>query len=501
MRRIAKSPSWWTTRWIAVLALLALVASACGGGNGDDGGGGAEAPQATAAAEVAEPDDSDDDRAEPVEEPDAESDAPVVDEDEPAPEVPDEPEDDATPEPTPEPIVLTDSFRGVTSEAILIGHSSIDFEKLNADFGLDLPYQNFGPPFLALVDWYNEQGGVLGRRLEVVSELFLPVGATTAEAACLKLTEDVQVFAVLNGFAGPGAEQVNTCVTELHDTILVGGLPTPEQAAAAGGLWVSPQMSLERRNTAMVSILDQTGRIDDLSPVMIIGAHPEQQALVDGIAEDLRAAGADVPVVGVVTTTGDQFATQAEMDVYVERARSDGVVSILLTGEDNYRNTHLWNIAPEFVYLIGNGDRLADWQREPPDGLQSGTMVLTARGGPSPMEDPRILHCIDVIEDALGIEVLPLEELDEGDIQHWAGMLNACRDLAVFVQIAEAAGPDLTNESWVAALDNVPNLSVPGVEFASINSDKVDAADELFLVEYDFDARAFIELAGPIDIG
>ena len=486
-------------RWVLMLLVLALVAGACGGGNDDDGEAGAEAPQPTAAATAPESADTDGE-AEP---------APTESEpDEPAPAATEEegaeaeaPAPEEAPEATPEPIVLTDSFRGVTSEAILIGHSSIDFEKLNADFGLDLPYQNFGPPFLALVDWYNEQGGVLGRRLEVVSELYMPVGATTAEAACLRMTEDQQVFAVLSGFAGPGAEQVNTCVTELYDTILVGGLPTPEQAEAAGGLWISSQMSLERRNKAMVSILEQTGRIDDLSPFMIFGAHPEQQALVDGIADDLRAAGAEVPVVGVVTTTGDQAATQAEVDVYVERARSDGVVSILLTGEAEYRNNHLWTTAPEFVYIMGNGDRITDWLREPPGGLQSGTEVITARGGPSPMEDPRVLHCIDVIEAALGVEILPPEELDEGDIQHWAGMINACRDLSMFVQIAEAAGPDLTNESWVAALDNVPDISVPGVAFASISSDKVDAADELYLVEYDFDTRAFIELAGPIDVG
>ena len=276
-------------RWILLLLALALVAGACGGGNDDDDDAGAEAPQPTAAATAPEPADADGEAETAPTESDPDEPAPAQTQEEPAEAEAPAPEE--APEATPEPIVLTDSFRGVTSEAILIGHSSIDFEKLNADFGLDLPYQNFGPPFLALVDWYNEQGGVLGRHLEVVSELFLPVGATTAEAACLKLTEDQKVFAVINGFAGPGAEQVNTCVTELHDTILVGGLPTPEQAEASGGLWVSPQMSLERRNTAMVSILEQTGRIDDLSPVMIIGSHPEQQALIDGIADELRAAG------------------------------------------------------------------------------------------------------------------------------------------------------------------------------------------------------------------
>ena len=486
-------------RWILVLLALALVAGACGGGNDDDDDAGAEAPQPTAAATAPEPADADGEAETAPTESDPDEPAPAQAQEE--PEEAEAPAPEEAPEATPEPIVLTDSFRGVTSETILIGHPTIDFEKLNADFGLDLPYQNFGPPLLALVDWYNEQGGVLGRRIEVVSELYMPVGSTTAEAVCLKMTEDQQVFAVLTGFAGPGTEHVNTCITELYDTILVGGLPTPEQAEAAGGLWVTSEMSLGRRNQAMVSILEQTGRIDDLSPFMVFGGHPEQQALADGVADALRAAGAEVPVVVVVNNSGDQAATQAEVDVYVERARSDGVRSAILIGEAEFRNIHLFTTAPEIIYIMGHGDRLTDWLRQPPDGLQSGTKVFTARAGPSPMEDPRILHCIDVIEAALEIEILPPEELEEGDIQHWAGMINACRDLSMFMQIAEAAGPDLTNESWVAALDNIPDISVPGMAFASISSSKVDAADELYLVEYDFDTRAFIELEGPIDVG
>lgn len=169
--------------WVLVLLTLALVAGACGGGNDDDGSAGAEALQPTAAATAPEPADtgSESEPAPTESDPDEPASAPTQEEaaeaEAPAPE--------EAPEATPEPIVLTDSFRGVTSEAILIGHSSIDFEKLNADFGLDLPYQNFGPPFLALVDWYNEQGGVLGRRLEVVlCPYFWPVRVNTATFTC-----------------------------------------------------------------------------------------------------------------------------------------------------------------------------------------------------------------------------------------------------------------------------------------------------------------------------
>ena len=174
---------------------------------------------------------------------------------------------------------------------------------------------------------------------------------------------------------------------------------------------------------------------------------------------------------------------------------------MLLLGEGSYRNDQLWRNAPEFVYLIGNGDRISDWLREPPTTLSSETRVLTTRQGPTPVDDPRILQCIEVVEPAIGVEVKFPEELEEGEDNYWAALLNTCRDLSMFIQIAEAAGPDLTNESWVAALDNTPDLSIPGTQFASVSSDKVDATDALFLVEYDYANKEFVELAGPLDIG
>ena len=236
----------------------------------------------------------------PAEEPDADegSDAPATEETE-------EPEaaPDATPEATEEPIVLTDSFRGVTSESILIGFVAIDFETLNQT-SASTCLTRATPPRSTPCGLVQRAGRVLGRRLEVVSEKFLPVGATTAEAACLKLTEDVQVFAVINGFAGPGTENVNTCFTVVHETILVGGLPSPEHAEASKGLWVSTQMSLERRTAAFASVLEQTGLIGEVSPVMVIGSNPELQGLVDFTAESWRLPGPRFPWPGWLPPPG-----------------------------------------------------------------------------------------------------------------------------------------------------------------------------------------------------
>lgn len=484
-------------RWLVAVLLLALVAAACGGNN-DDGGGEAATPEAMVSPPKAEAE------SEPAPA-DPEPDGPVsTPAEEPAPtegpaavEAP-----EATQEPTPEPIVLTDSFRGVTSEAILIGHVHVDFERLRTDFGLDLPYGSFGPPFLALVDWYNEQGGVLGRRLEAISEAYWPVGSAGAEELCLKLTEDVEVFAVLGGFTGSGSAGVNTCITELHETILVGGLPSQSEADAAGGRWVIAPTSLDRRNAAFVSVLEQTGRIDELGPIMVIAITGAPPGLVDSVVEQLQAAGAEVPVVAKAAYTGDTIATQEEMDVFVERGRVEGVEAIMLIGESPTRDAQLFANAPDMVYLVPNGDRIGTWEQEQPEGLSPETVVLTARTFLDyPVDDPRIQQCIEVVEAATGVEIVPPDQQAEGDPDYWPGMFNACRDLAIFVQIAEAAGPDLTNESWVEALGRVPDLSVPGYDFVSIRPGKIDANDQQYLMEYDYDSKTFVELAGPLDVG
>ena len=92
------------------------------------------------------------------------------------------------------PIVLTDSFRGVTSETIRIGFTSIDFEKFNSTYGFNLTYANYGPAVDTYVAHVNATGGILGRMIEVIHGTFLPVGAATAEAVCVELAEDHRVL-------------------------------------------------------------------------------------------------------------------------------------------------------------------------------------------------------------------------------------------------------------------------------------------------------------------
>ena len=97
----------------------------------------------------------------------------------------------ATTTTTAEPVILTDSFRGVTADTIKVGFTSIDFELFNEQFpGLNLTYANYPPMVDVLVEDLNARGGILGRKVEIIHRLFLPVGPLTAEVACVELTED-----------------------------------------------------------------------------------------------------------------------------------------------------------------------------------------------------------------------------------------------------------------------------------------------------------------------
>ena len=394
--------------------------------------------------------------------------------------------------------VLEDTFRGVTSEAIKVGLTVIDFESLNRIFHLSLTYDNWIPVFEAVVADINSRGGILGRRVDLVSRSFLPVGSVTADAACTELTEDEQVFAVVNGFAGPGAEDVNECFADLHETVLVGGHPTPEQIDRARAPWIAYDMSLTRRGVAFVNLLRKTGWLDDLGPYLLLGANPEYQPIIDDMVTALEAAGETVSVVAISDYTGDEAATIFFLDVLTERARVEGVASFLVVGEDPYTYEYLVRLGGEFNLLIHNGDSISSWSQDPPPNLES-TLVITNMDFSS-RDDPTWGRCLQIADAVAGTTVRPPTDLTDGETNHWAGMANACQSLNLFELVASAAGPHLTNESFAAAAASLGPIDLPGYAFASLGPDKHDARDSLTLARWNNEEMDFEAISEPTDV-
>ncbi|MYB74769.1 MAG: hypothetical protein F4X68_12520 [Acidimicrobiia bacterium] len=487
---------------LAFLLALAVVATAC-----TPGGGGEDEPAAEESPTVApdEPEAEPAEPAEPAEEAPAEP-APAEDEPEPAAEAPEEPaaEDEPEPEPTtePTPIVLTASFRGVTEDTIRIGVAFWDVSVFGFGF--------FGEPqpvWDALIDAVNAEGGIYGRSLEASIAGFNPALPNEMLAACISLTEDHQVFAVLGGLRG----DANYCVSEQHETIHIGS-----QVNARGELLErarAPLASFRIEGTAreerFIAELARRGWFDGANAV---GIHFDGSETQDQLGDAVEAAFADAGVEIAITMNIDDLvldedAMESQTEIMQEQVTDAGIDRMVIfgaaaTGLITYGELGIQMAAVDstnFTTAISSGiDPMAL------DGIISSAERLDLATDPV---DAETQECLDVVMAALPDARFerpgPGVENSEEDPNYWNYTVLACRDLSMFIQIATAAGPHLTNESFQAGLDSLSQASLPEIPFLSFGPGKYNGNDTMRLVQFDGDADEDGEIVGlgdPVDL-
>jgi ABC-type branched-subunit amino acid transport system substrate-binding protein len=164
----------------------------------------------------------------------------------------------------------------------------------------------------------NEQGGVAGRRVELVFRPFLPTGDAEAEAACVELTEDQQVFLVTGIFTN----DTPLCFTEAHDTPYLGQFGhSAERDRRSTAPFVALEMSDERQRLAGLQVFLDEDALD--GRVALHWDAPDAAVVDEFVKPALDEAGVEV----VVETTlddsgGDQAAQDQALDTIVERIRA-----------------------------------------------------------------------------------------------------------------------------------------------------------------------------------
>ena len=481
---------------IAMLMALAMITAACGG-NDDEGDADAPAPApATEAPADPEP--------EPEPEPEAPAEAPEEDEPEAPAETPEEEEPEFQPAPTEEPepeIELTATWRGVTADTITIGVTHLDIEQL---VELGFSPATWGDQELvirALADDINERGGINGRRVEVLVDKYNPIGATEAEAACLRLTEDNEVFAILFGFLGP-AEVANTCIVGTQETILVGGTITAERLAEARAPWVNERVTREVSTGALFTLLEAEGMLQGRSIAIV--ADLSAAAQLDEVAGLLREHGVE-PVLEAATSSqvADLIAQNQEWAALSERIRAAGANTLLLVG----------NVSAGIENAALNGLEVDIWATDA-SGLGSniganvepedarGVITVGAMTGSQIYEtDPRFKECLDAFNARHpDIEIKHPNTLEEGEPLWYTSLAGHCRFFQIFELLATAAGPILTHETFAEAIANIGEFSIAGQPYASLGADKLSSNDSFQLLEQDPDlgARGQLVPVGPM---
>ena len=480
---------WW---WL--LVAVALVAAACGG-NDDDGTADTAEPAATeeqmdapAEAPVEEP--AEEPGEAPAEEPvDEPAEAPVEQQ-------ADEPEDaPAEPTPEPTPIVLTASYQGVTETEIAIGIAAIDIEML-ASLGIDLspfPVKNF---YAALAEDLNQRGGVNGRDVAVHVSLFFPIGPTPNEETCLELMEDKRVFVVIGQFL----EDYALCITETYGHPYVGHFgENTERQERSNGLFFATEMNQTHMRVGGTVEMIRAGDLDGRNVGIYYEAPPDKE-YADAVRPLLEGAG--INVVGVYprgAPTGDTVTDQQNTDNISHRMEADGVDLIL-----NLSNVHgiissTERIGWDVPIALTNGqaaDRttISDDLSLSNESLARTFAVTTYK--PSPEEaiaDHGVQQCINAYEERFGDEPL---DLDDSEVV--LGITTHCRAFVFTIKILEAAGGNITPDTFKAAGEGLGTIDLPAMSGASLSADKHSAGSHVQRYEFDPEARTWLPVGDSI---
>ncbi len=482
-------------RWWWLLVVLALVAAACGG-NDDDG-----------AADTAEPAAAEEQTAAPAEEPaeqpaDEPAEAPAEEPaDEPAEEPAEQPADEpaetpAEPTPAPTPVELIASYQGVTETEIAIGVAAIDPVQINEMFGIDIGIFPVHDLYAALSEDLNERGGIHGRNVVVHVVSFLPIGTADSERVCTELLEDKEVFVVIGQFLEDNA----LCITELHGHPYVGHFgENTERQERSNGLFFATEMKQTRQRVGGTTEMIRAGDLDGYRVGIYYEAPPDKE-YADAVEPLLEEAG--INVVGVYSPgapTTDTVQNEQNTDNISTRMEADGVDLIL-----NLSNVYgiigsVQRIGWEVRIAHTNGqaaDRLtiADDQGLE-DEYMARTFAVTTNKPTSEeaLADSGVQQCLAIFEERSSDE--PLDTTNDDIVN---GVVNHCRAFALTVKILEAAGGNITPETFKAAAEGLGTFDLPAMINASLSPDKHSAGSLVRRYEYFPEVRTYLPVGEPI---
>ena len=340
---------------------------------------------------------------------------------------------------------------GVTDDAVKVGITYVDLASLGDVVSLD--HGDYEASYQALFDDINEEGGIHGRTLEPVIAPVNPVGTDASDAACLRLTEDEQVFVVMGFFLDEGP----MCYLDTHETGVIGGSMTDERLDRARAPWFTNVSGTDLQADA-VRLFAEEGELDGTVGVFALAA--DEAFMNDTVLPILEENGVDVAESAVNDADPeDTAAANAATQTIAERFESQGVDQVLVVANAGLP----WAIGVEStdyrpqLFFTDSNSVLAYASDAAGNDLTvlDDAVAANLYGGPQNLwELPGMQECNDTLTEA----EVPIPEPDtvgedEGDI--WVAGFTACRDVALLRALLEAAGEDLNYGSFAAGADGL----------------------------------------------
>lgn len=355
------------------------------------------------------------------------------------------------------------SGQGVTPTSIKLGITYLDAAAVRNIVNLDPG--NFQVAYTALIDQINAKGGINGRKIVPVFEPIDPIGTAPAAKACTALTEDDKVFAVIGFFQAADT----ACYVATHDTPMIGATLTDAESAQAKAPWFNNVISDNDLIPKEMMAFKKEG-VFTKAKVAVVG-DTSDRAEVNLVLPELKRLKVNVVQTAINSVPdNDQAATNSEYATIALKLKGMGANVVIAVGDagvswpkalhDN-QSTYLPRlIVPDSADLATVLSNKANYSAAELRG------ALTAGGTPSPAvewNDPAMKRCVATVHAAEPNAVInnPVTATASTPVT-WSAPENVCQELALFEDIAKAAGKTLNNATFNRGGESLTHLTIPG---------------------------------------
>jgi len=348
---------------------------------------------------------------------------------------------------------------GVTDDTIKVGVTYVDVESLKAS-GLNFNLGDHEAVYNALFDDINANGGINGRKIEPVFAPINPTSPTPAEEACVKLTEDEDVFVITGFFLNDAV----VCPVSTHETAVVGGGMSPDRLEQAAAPWLTWLPDTSGAAEA-VTTLDEKGELD--GKVAVFSNARDKETLDTYVTPTLDDLGVDVVETGVATTAAtDPTALQAEVQTIGEKFESSGADTVILVGASGQdwptamsSNT---SYRPKLIFLDPTAIKsFASNAATTDTSILEGALAVGPYGpDQARFEEATMQACVQILTDA-GLETPePKDVGDDPSNRPFEAAFQACPDVVLLKAWLEAAGDNLNYGTLEQAADGL-KVTIP----------------------------------------
>jgi len=350
------------------------------------------------------------------------------------------------------------STPGVTATTIRVGIPYVDVAAVKA-VGVNISWGSVPDAFNAVISNINAHGGIEGRKIVPYIVAVNPTGTAPAATACTQLTEDDTVFVAI-------APLNATCYTQHNTPVVASIYAAGTSSSTAQDFTTTPPNAAY--DALELGVYEKQG-VFAHKKVALFGGDTGDGSELGAVKSQL--AKLHVPVVTTAIDSapqGDLPAENSELTLIAQRFQSDGVNEVVAVGQ----GSAVWPEGLSSIQSAYNPPWVATSESDF-SGAVGGSYnpaylknVVTSTPLPPPAsiwDNAGTQQCVHVIKKAYPSDSIRAygPTVPESDAT-WMSVELACTDMALFTDIAKAAGKNLTASSFVHAGYQLKNLMLPG---------------------------------------